>query len=266
VKVFVIQTLLFLLSCGPSPEAVPQDLSTTSLSATRDPGESFADAEERFRASLSDSDWASYKSLHSAKSLAQPYDADTVSLSSWSENELEAGFSLIRDQRFLSDEQGLQRRLTWLYPDDGCYARADLMVRNLASLSYEPPQKLFAFGELAVKTDNALGGEVRWWYHVAPVVAVDGESWVIDPAVDSESALLLDDWVNAITTQPDELKISLCSSHTYGPISRCLSPDNPGSERALADLRSFLDKERDRLEALDRDANAELGDAPPWAE
>jgi hypothetical protein len=42
------------------------------------------------------------------------------------------------------------------------------------------PGKIFAFGNLRVRTPNSVRGVVGWWYHVAPMVNESGRLWVLD--------------------------------------------------------------------------------------
>lgn len=255
------------VGCGEKPVSEVNDFSSPT-SQSRRPGESFAQAEERFVLGLSRGDLDAYLNFHSAKNLAQPWTSDfavaTTAFSSLSD--LEAAFAQGRDYRFLTDADKPQtlRRSTWLYPDNGCYARADLLVRNMQRFGFPAAGKVFAFGPLTVATTNSPQGVVYWWYHVVPIATVDNEPFVFDPAVDASGPLALNDWVARIANDPSEVSLAVCHPLSYGPISRCLAPTDGSVERALTDQREFLPKEYERLEELGRDPEAELGDAPPW--
>jgi hypothetical protein len=63
------------------------------------------------------------------ESLSKPLEALDISTipDVGSYADLENQFHMIRDTRYLqTSEPSFPRRLTWLYPDDGCYARAEL--------------------------------------------------------------------------------------------------------------------------------------------
>ncbi|WII70769.1 protein-glutamine glutaminase family protein [Bdellovibrio sp. 22V] len=72
-------------------------------------------------------------------------------------------------------------------PDDGCWARAHIMARELEKKGIRVG-KMFIEGTLIVETKNARNGEnVVWSYHVAPMVAVETKTGVemriLDPAM-----------------------------------------------------------------------------------
>jgi hypothetical protein len=81
--------------------------------------------------------------------------------------------------------------ITFLYPDDGCYARAHEMCR-LMGLQGVSSRKVFNYAgsnnDLLVQTKNHPSCSVSWWYHVAPTLRVRKsfpkvEEQVIDPAL-----------------------------------------------------------------------------------
>lgn len=174
-------------------------------------------------------------------------------------------FQIIRDLRFIPDPFDSQslRRSTWLYPDDGCYARASLMKENLLDIDAGEVTKIFAYGDLLVKTKNSPTGVVSWWYHVAIIVTDGKEKYVLDPAIEPQKPLTLKAWLSRMG-DPHQITISLCKSSTYTPYSSCLVSDNKEDQVALDDQIFFLSLERHRLEELGRNANEELGDHPPW--
>jgi hypothetical protein len=176
-------------------------------------------------------------------------------------------FSFIRDLRFMEDHdrRGFFRRSTWLFPVDGCYARAQLGVSHLKNGRQQPPKKIFVYGDLAVNTPNAPSGEVTWWYHVAPIVSVAGVEFVLDPALEASRPLTKDEWLKRQSQRIDDLEIAICDSGTYLPYDQC--ENNPVGDReisALNDQREFLTPERQRLLKLKRNPDRELGDQPPW--
>jgi hypothetical protein len=237
-------------------------------SQVRQPGESFADAELRFSASLSDIQRASFLNLHSVRSLAASTSAvDFSVLPEWSSVEQAmAAFEAVRDRRFLANESqpDFMRRSTWLYPDNGCYARADLLVRNLAFYRYPAAGKIFVFGDLALVTRNSPSGYVEYWYHVAVALRVAGTVLVLDPAVEATRPLQVGEWIARLQGNSQSLTLTICKGAAYGPFSSCLSGVGAESARALDDQARFLDAEWQRLLDLGRNPVEELGDAPPW--
>lgn len=185
---------------------------------------------------------------------------------SWANKELlQERFEKLRDMRFLDwkKREGFPRRLSWMFPDDGCFARAALVNRN-AFREYIPiPKKVFAFGNLRVETDNSPRGVVTWWYHVAPIVEVDSVKYVLDPALEPSRPLKLQEWVELMGT-PEKMKVSICDSGTYFPRDNCNKESDGMELRAEKAQAYYLNLEWKRLERLGRDAEIELGEAPPW--
>lgn len=175
-------------------------------------------------------------------------------------------FSRLRDHRFMStvNKPGFLRRSSWLYPDDGCFARAALAVRNLVQWNFTAPNKVFAFGNLRVKTANAPGGEVTWWYHVAPLVEVNGEKYVLDPAIEPGGPLKLGEWLARMSERPEDIEVSVCGSGAYTPNDSCAKTTDGVESYAETDQVWFLEQEWQRLLDLQRDPEQELGDNPPW--
>src|SRR5687768_13722043 len=67
----------------------------------------------------------------------------------WASHEImQERFENIRDKRFLtlSSEPDFPRRISWLYPKDGCFARASLFNRNAVRLFIPIPKKVLALG------------------------------------------------------------------------------------------------------------------------
>lgn len=76
--------------------------------------------------------------------------------------------------------------IPFLYPDDGCWARAHEMCRLIGGLG-EQAGKLWMYGNLEVRTPNHPQCHVCWIWHVAPVLSVSNahapDLWVVDPAL-----------------------------------------------------------------------------------
>jgi len=233
----------------------------SDTSAVRFPGESFTSALARhsgdFRNILKNTP------LDYDRPLSELNPLDVVD---WSGVEMsaQAAFERIRDLRFLNDKNcsNFKRRLSWLYPDDGCFARAALAVKNLDSIQLPKPSKIFAFGNLEVKTTNSPLGRVSWWYHVVPAIRLGTQVIVFDPAIEPLRFLLVEEWV-AKMGSVNNIKIAVCSPETYSPDDQCLGATDSGT-LALADQSYYLNLEWDRLKTLKRPPESELGDFPPW--
>jgi hypothetical protein len=263
--------IIAFIFCGVLAQASPPLLSPPVASQKRDPGESFEQALARYEASLRAARQfpsARVKTAYSKSTSWEKLSFDQ--LPNWADNQVQEGFRQARDSRYLKlpESPDFSRRASWLYPDDGCFARAALTGQKLAAWGYERPSKLFIFGKLAVKTPNAPGGAVYWWYHVVPVIRSGGEPFVIDPAIDASRALPALAWVKAMVRDPQGLKnakFSICHSNTYQPYDPCETAAASEEANALVDQRQFLRREWDRLRELGRNPRKELGDSPPWS-
>lgn len=175
-------------------------------------------------------------------------------------------FQYFRDLRFMqtASKPNFPRRSSWMYPDDGCFARAALAVRNLVQHSTTAPKKVFAFGDLRVKTQNSPDGEVTWWYHVAPLVEVAGQKYVLDPALQPERPLKLEEWLALMSDNPSSIEVSVCESGSYTPGDDCTRSTDGIESGAESDQVYYLDAEWRRLVELNRNPDQELGEHPPW--
>lgn len=182
-----------------------------------------------------------------------------------STQDMQERFEKIRDERFitLSSEPDFPRRISWLYPKDGCWTRAALFNRNAFRLFIPIPDKVFAFGNLRVKTPNSSRGVVGWWYHVAPIVQVGTTKYVLDPAIEPEKPLPLADWLGRMGN-PQKIKVAICKSGTYSPGDSCDKETDGMELRAERVQKMYLDLEKRELKRMGRNTEAELGEAPPW--
>ncbi|MBK7844103.1 MAG: hypothetical protein IPJ71_10475 [Bdellovibrionales bacterium] len=181
--------------------------------------------------------------------------------------EISSAFGYVRDEQFLTDPMqvpSFSRRSTWLYPDDGCFARAALMKNLMKIRGYSQPNRVFIFGNLLVKSPNGLNGEVSWWYHTAPVARVRNQVYVFDPSIDPKQPILLRDWASRQTDDLNSIKMAFCAPDTYMPFSPCEYPQIGEDARAEGDISYFLDLEWRRQLELGRDPIKVLGDDPPW--
>lgn len=204
----------------------------------------------------------------SASGVAVPLDELDFSVTvSWEGvGDLEREFFKVRDERFLilEDQSDFPRRISWLFPDDGCYTRAALAADKLQEWGSPRPSKVFVFGPLEVQTPNAWGGAVTWWYHVVPAVRKGGWIFVFDPAINPRAPMLFKEWISYMADDPEQLYGSVCGTYTYVPESPCFSSEKDEEQGAEEAGKFFLREEWARLIALDRDPFHELGDHPPW--
>ena len=198
-------------------------------------------------------------------SMARKFpEAELPRVKVWKEALLQKRFERVRDARFIN-HKGKQRRASWMFPDDGCFARAALANRNIFQWFYPLANKVFAFGNLKVKTKNSLRGFVTWWYHVAPIVQVKDKKFVLDPAIEPARPLELSEWLGRMG-KPERIKVAICASGTYSPGDDCDKKTDGLELRAERVQRSYLTKEEHRLKRLGRNLDEALGDTPLWTE
>ncbi len=210
-------------------------------------------------------------SIKKISALEAPLSASLApSKSPWQEwtskdTPLEA-FKKIRDQRVLRGAGSLfDRRPTWLYPDDGCFARAEIAAQELIDLGYPVPNKIFAFGDLEVTTHNNSSGYVTWWYHVVPGYKYKGQIIVFDPAIEPQKPLLLSEWVRRMSGRnTSDVEVAVCDNHAIDPDSLCFAGEAHTKASALELQKPYLELEWNRLEELGRNPFSELGENPPW--
>ncbi len=179
--------------------------------------------------------------------------------------ELQREFNYLRDTRFLkSDRPDFPRRITWLFPDDGCYARAEMAAIELEHHQFLAPKKIFAFGDLSVQTQNALTGSVTWWYHVAVAYRIQQDVYVFDPAISPGQPLRLKEWDERMGGAQTEIKYAVCSARTYDPDADCLHPVVTSDRDVEEEQKGYFKVEWTRVLKLNRDPEKELGDLPPW--
>jgi hypothetical protein len=186
---------------------------------------------------------------------------------------IQDNFEKLRDIRYFQERPDFLRRVSWLYPDDGCWTRAAAVIKDLfgplnnSFNAYPRPAKVFAFGNLCVNTKNSPSGVVRWWYHTAPIIkdAATNQTYVLDPSIDTQKPLTMNAWVNAITSNQGECKdyvstvdsINVCNGYGSGPSDQCHANYKEEANSMLVQTE-FQDLERERLVILGRDADAIL--------
>jgi len=261
-----LAAVVLLSACADDAALTAVDAALTGPpSAARLAGESFEEARARALGALGPQPFsAEVLPTGSAASGAEDYvTLDTARVTPWDAANLAAGFELARDLRAFEwdKDPSFDRRPTFLYPDDGCFARAQLMGDTVPAAGLERPTSVFVFGDLEVATENSPYGRVGWWYHVAPIVEVDGDAWVLDPSIDPSGPLLFEDWV---ALQGDaEATARVCAPGVVTPVSTCF-PVEAEVQVDQATIQWLFGIEWKRQLDLGRDPTVVLGDTPPW--
>lgn len=261
--------LLALAGCvGPEEDdaelAPPDDES--ALSAARPDGQTFDDSVAENRGALDKGKADGLSIVYDRQIWATQ--VDPAELPQWTAQELLTGFALVRDARFLRGipPTTLVRRPSFLYPDDGCFARARAMDYLLEGSGYPRPMSVFSFGNLQVATSNSAAGAVSWWFHVAPVVAVNGVAYVLDPSLETRGPVTVQEWVAIQSAgRLDTTGVSICSGWAFSPDGDCDAPaEIEGGTRVASEEYWYLVNEWNRQLELGRDPWSVLGDLPPW--
>lgn len=247
----------FILTTALSTAAFAQ----RGLSAVRHPGEDHEQAAGRFINSTS-----MYSLPQRVSKPLRELDITQIpDVGSYSD--MENQFKYVRDLRIVEDtRKNSLRRLTWLYPDDGCFARAEMAAQLLEENHFANPKKIFVFGNLRAATKNAPGGFVDWWYHVAVIYRIDKTAYVFDPAINPARPLTLEEWNVAVGggSSTSRLQYAICDHKTFDPHQDCVKPRPLDMDEAKSEQRVFLFPEWERLLRLNRNPEKELGDFPPW--
>ncbi len=133
--------------------------------------------------------------------------------------------------------------IPFLYPDDGCWARASEMCRLILATGV-PVAKLWYYGNLEVHTDNTPAGVLYWIFHVAPLVTVDDgngpEPYVIDPSLFS-SPVTQAQW-ESVQGDPSATPVVTDTSVFLRYVSgwHRFDPDYSKTKKVLADYRRKL--------------------------
>ena len=138
--------------------------------------------------------------------------------------------------------EGTRAYLPYEYSADGCYARATYMQMELFAANI-PSRVVFirtTYDEASQnwKVEAPLLDPAVWVYHVAPVIVVDGQEMVLDPALapgTTGGAMSLSDWLSTmkakkfveaptaalnqkVTESVDRFVLSRASNPDQGPI------------------------------------------------
>ncbi|MEY4616979.1 MAG: hypothetical protein RJB66_1939 [Pseudomonadota bacterium] len=178
----------------------------------------------------------------------------------YNQNKLQLLFNHLRDHRPTTDKENRSRRLPWLYPDDGCYAKSAMMQSRIKAGGQEGFHQIFLFGNLFAATPNHPAKQVSWWYHVAPIVRTTEGVFVLDPTLDPLQPLKVEHWISRMIHFTQEAKVSLCEPASFTPESECFSKgpiDVPGATEEIREV--YFDLEWERIHHLGRNPEQELG-------
>lgn len=300
-------TLAVIAMTGLGGNAVAQDLPQYCYSAEPDPNVTYEEflencmppefEEDTFLLkSLTEAAPAACETVYCKATLMSSLDFTGVPV--WTDAEIMAFFAESRDDRYLAQSTvpGYPRRISWLYPNDGCFARAEQVIGKIVDESRKP-FKLYALdttynGSLVVKSKNVVPvpgedfGYVNWWYHVVPVVQnTDGDYMVLDASIQPCGPLYWEDWLALMTPDGDisvfddaltTMRVSISDYNAYGITSDNAYGNTPGYTVHLGwsydhlQLDSdtgyrYLWKEWNRQTVdLGRDAEDYFGDDPVW--
>ena len=119
--------------------------------------------------------------------------------------------------------------IPFLYPDDGCWARAHEMVRLMLAMGLKPMKVWIQGYPLHPDTKNHPNCTVTWGWHVAPTLCVRsfwfwfGKRMVIDPSLCS-TPVSKEDW-KSIQKNPNATLTDTDGMYYHWIISQ---PDDPG--------------------------------------
>lgn len=112
------------------------------------------------------------------------------------------------------------KHLAYGYTDDGCYARAHLMCRQILDMN-AVPQKAWAFEtEKRDLVVNYPEGDQIWWFHVAPVLKVDNGkgghvAMVLDPSL-FDGPATVKEWREVMKAEANQVFIVDCGAAPKG--------------------------------------------------
>jgi Glutaminase len=147
--------------------------------------------------------------------------------------------------------QPYMRKAPWLYPLDGCFAKAAHISAIAISRGEIAPGKVFAYGKLRLRSKYVKEGEVRWSYHVVAAYHIGETVYVIDPVVGENDdgtyspVLTVSDWVKKLSAAPTDVKVTYCDKNAYDPNSPCIGGQPNGAY--LGHVSFYLNEEYQNL-------------------
>jgi hypothetical protein len=205
--------------------------------------------------------------------LKTPDTLDFSSVPQWSDYDINDQFAKIRDNRYMT-VSNFQRRISWMYPDDGCFARAEQFDVLAANSGKARPYKMFAMGDLRVSTNNHPNGYVEWGWHVVPVVRNrDKGNMVIvfDPSLSPCRPLPYKEWLilmadlSHYTNPANGYGVAVADSNAYHPWSLQTGEPSHATESLQHQTGTYLPAEWSRQSSMGRTPEVILGPTPPWS-
>jgi hypothetical protein len=181
--------------------------------------------------------------------------------------ELEIAFKRARDEAIYPNPEipiGFPRRASWLYPIDGCFAKATHVAKSLERQGFVRPGRVYALGHLRYKTPYAPSGYVYWSYHTASAYNMGGTAMVLDPAIEPHHVITMQEWLSLISKDPTKIKTRFCDTYAYMPGHKCISGNASQEAGADRDNRGYLNDEWINLRGRGFDPKRLLGTEPPW--
>lgn len=206
--------------------------------------------------------------------------ANLADVPSWNYADIVSMFRQVRDARYMHapGDANFVRRPTWMFPENGCWIRAELMAISAEEAGLVRPYKVWAFANSGQRLDvvstnadpsSTHPGHVWWRYHVVPIVKslASGTAYVLDPAIEPSGPLTWTDWLYRMVTDLNILQVTISDSNAYDPGSQVTGATPVDKLTAVTDMQNgFMDAEWYRQETqLGRDAVTLLGNYPPWA-
>lgn len=256
--------LLALLTISSPIYAAPRFESAQAF-----PGETYEQAQLRHASGRSNFLSASGSAYNHKQNFSTNLDVSILPQWNFGAARLEETFQKVRDVRIYTDpdQSHFKRRATWLYPVDGCYTRAAHMARGFERLKFVKPGKVFAFGTwatLRVKTPYAPNGKAWWSFHTAAAYRLGNRAMVLDPAIDPNRILPIEEWIGLIAPDPSKITVSICDGNAYAPSQTCIGGSEKQDYWAVSSLEDYLDDEWNNLVRLGHNPVKLLGDSPPW--
>ena len=149
------------------------------------------------------------------------------------------------------------RRGPWLYPANGCYAKAAHVSFLAKQKGLSQPGKIYVYGDLEFDSPFAKNGHrVYWRYHMAAAYLFNGQVFIVDPGM-SQSVLTEQQWLNLISPSPQNVRVKYCDENSYSPLSSCVGGRGNGAN--LSHVRGVLRDEWSNLRRLGYDPYVLLG-------
>jgi hypothetical protein len=195
-------------------------------------------------------------------------DSSVKNLPEWTGTfeELQEVFEKVRDELAFPSphNKNFKRRGPWLYPRDGCYAKAAHTAQSVERLGLVRPGKVFTFGHLRLKTPYDTKGWSFWSYHVGTAYRFNNRVVVLDPGVNYKSIMYLEDWLAMTSKDPSKIRVKFCETFTYIPSQKCVGSRRGYEAGTFVHTRDILRREWNNILDLDMRPEKVLGPEPPW--